>query len=124
MRLASPFFAQQSQLQGFGLLHAPGPTAIDILRGNFDAQISIYIGRALYLPSVVIENVQIDVDSKYDKNGQPISSNANVAISSLFTLAREDLENVLFPNANNKFNSVTPSNNSVQDTGRRAGGDI
>ncbi len=82
------------------ILHAPGPTPKEFMSGSTANQISLWIGRALFLPSVVLTSLQIEWNSRYTTAGYPISAVCNVGIRSHFTYARDDYLAFVFPQAN------------------------
>ena len=89
----------------FDLLHAPGPSLVDVVTAanngsartttpgllNVDGAITLAIGRSILLPSVVILDVQLEQPSRFTAEGLPISMTATVSFRMFAVVGREDI---------------------------------
>ena len=81
------------------ILFPPGPSPIEPDR----RRISIRMGRFIYIHSVIVTTVSNTFDTRYDKNGQPISGQSEITVSTINTPSREDVST--FYIANGGFNT-------------------
>lgn len=79
-----------SQIAGGAALRAPGPTIGDqvasAMGGNFKGRrITLYMGNFMLLDNCVVRSVDVQFDSRLDKNGVPISCKVQVDVESFFS---------------------------------------
>ena len=99
IRLASPYGVHLNATQNDlfdRVIHAPGPTPFDTLTNSQVNNISLYIGRFIHLPSVVITSIQADFPNRFTAEGQPVEANVNVGLKTHYTYLREDYESHIF----------------------------
>ena len=88
-------------------LKAPGPTIAGAL-GSWASgsdtsslsgrKVTLYIGTFMVMTNCVVNNVQVEFDSKLDANGIPISATANVTVSSFYACTTLNDFNAMFKN--------------------------
>lgn len=80
---------------GFGLLHPPGPSPIELgYQEDMKEQISIQIGRFLYFDNVIIQECDISVPPKFADDGSPISATFKMTFQTYEIVTRDDLVNI------------------------------
>ena len=98
IQLASPFRIGAGSVLGeyssiFGnIIHAPGPTILDVIQGSGRGNISLTIGRLLSIPSVVITSLQFDIKNRMTRQGYPVEADVNVVLRTHYTYLREDYD--------------------------------
>ncbi|SRR6266481_891034 len=70
-----------------GILLPPGPSPAFPNR----ARISVRLGRMMYIHSVVLKSVTNSVDTRFDKNGQPISGQSEITFATINTPSSQDV---------------------------------
>lgn len=68
--------------------------ALDALIENPKNNISLYIGRFLRFPSVVIQSVSQTYDTIFDKRGLPLKANVDVTFSTWYVPVKSDVDRI------------------------------
>jgi hypothetical protein len=94
-----------------GTLIAPGPSPLDVFKGvneklNIKTQtISLDLGGILYLPEIIVKEVQPTFGKEIDDNGYPVWGQVSVDIQTLFIATSDLLDDEL------EIRNQTASNN-------------
>ena len=73
-----------------GFISPPGPNAAGIGGDN----INIYVGKFLKFLNVVVTNVSVTYDNKFDKEGNPISASCQFTFQTFEMINKGELENI------------------------------
>lgn len=111
-RLSLPTYKLGSANSTVQLLTPPGPDPF-----TFNSQtpggelISISIGSLITFSTVIVKEVVITFDQKYDINGYPMSANAFITFETFQLLTKEDLSGYISPSLPGAGNNTNASSN-------------
>ena len=93
-----------------GTLVAPGPSPLDVLKGTAadgmlkTATISLDIGGIIYLPEIIVKQVQPTFSKEVDENGFPIWGQVSIDVMTLFTATGDLLDDEITASMNSVYN--------------------
>jgi hypothetical protein len=100
-RLALPTYSGTTILTA-KLLSPPGPDPFSTKTQNGSTAtgeiINISIGSLMTFSSVIVKEINVTFDQKYDQNGYPLSANATIIFETYQLLTKEDLSGYITPN--------------------------
>jgi hypothetical protein len=88
IKMAAP--SRGSGALGDFILVAPGPSLADGLLG-MNRRISLRIGKMLFLDSVIINSLDINMPSAFDAQGNPISMDCDISLETWYTPDKDDI---------------------------------